>query len=184
MDCSEFLASFSEYYDAAPGSPERREGERHVASCDSCKRYVHVVDRGVSLLRSMPAPEPAPNFFRRLEHRLLHVMDGDDESRHGSSSALPMATVLGMAILLTVIAWSPALRDATPEVRLDPIVVSDPPAERGFYSGPPTFLLEGEATPLRFGEELFDDPTSLFYQYSPLGAKYRNGRYLRRAGLR
>jgi len=182
MNCSEFLASFSEYYDAAPGSPERRAGELHVESCEPCARYVHVVDRGVSLLRTMPSPRPAANFFRRLEHRILHVLD--DDSRHGSSSALPMATVVGMAVLLTVVAWSPALRNATPEVELDPIVVSNPPEDARRYSGRPPFLLGGEATPLAVGQDLFDDPTSLFFQYSPLGAKYRNGRYLRRAGLR
>jgi len=183
MNCSEFLASFSEYYDGSPESPERLEGERHIESCESCARYARVVDRGVSLLRAMPAPEPGPRFLRRLEHRILHVID-EERSRHGSSSALPMATVLGMVILLSVVAWSPAFLDTTPEVELTPIVVSEPPpAARRFTTTPPAFLLDGDPRPLRVGEELFDDPTALFYLYSPLRARYENGRYLRRAGL-
>ena len=185
MTCSEFLSSFSEFYDAAPGSPERGVAEEHLGACDSCRRYLTVVERGVSLLRTVPAPDIPTNFGPRLEHRLMHVMEEENGFRNASGSALPVATVLGMAVLLTAIAWSPSFLDSTPEVEIAPIIVSEPPQDAPpFGTAPPPFLLgDVRPSPLRMREGLFDDPTSLFYQYSRLGSKYRNGRLLRRTGL-
>jgi hypothetical protein len=185
MSCSEFLSSFTTFYDAAPGSPDRGAAEEHLAICESCRRYVEVVDRGVLMLRAMPAPAIPANFGSRLEHRLMHVMDDENRLRSGNGSAIPVITVLGMAILLTAIAWTPRLLKSTPEVEIAPIIVSEPPEDAApFGTARPPFLL-GDVTPspLRMGEGLFDDPTSLFYQYSPLGEKYRNSGLLRRTGL-
>jgi hypothetical protein len=185
MSCSEFLTSFTTFYDAAPGSPERADAEAHLAGCGSCRRYVQVVDRGVSMLRQVPAPSVPANFGSRLEHRLMHVMDEQNEFRSGTGSAIPVVTVLGMAILLTAIAWTPRLFTSTPEVELPPIVVSEPPENAApFGTARPPFLLgDVNPSPLRMGEGLFDDPTSLFYKYSPFGEKYRKSGLLRRTGL-
>ena len=143
------------------------------------------MDRGVSMLRAMPLPAVPKNFGSRLEHRLLHVMDEENGLRNGSGSAMPVVTVLGMAILLTAIAWTPKLLKSTPEVELAPIVVSQPPEDAApFGTARPPFLLDNiTPSPLRMGEGLFDDPTQLIYQYSPLGEKYRNSGLLRRTGL-
>jgi hypothetical protein len=185
MNCSEFLSSFTTFYDAAPGSPERAAAEEHLGCCESCQRYVDVVDRGVSMLKAMPAPALPTNFGSRLEHRLMHVMDEENRFRSGTESAIPVVTILGMAILLTAVAWTPKLLRSTPEVVIAPIVVSEPPEDSApFGTARPPFLLgDVNPSPLRMGEGLFDDPTSLFYQYSPLAAKYRNSGLLRRTGL-
>lgn len=185
MSCSEFLSSFSTFYDASPGSPERGVAEAHVSGCDSCRRYLEVVERGVSMLRAMPTLAVPANFGPRLEHRLMHVMEEENGLRAETGSAVPVVSVLGMAILLTAIAWTPKLLDSTPEVEIAPIVVSQPPEDAApFGTARPPFLLgDVNPSPLRLGEGLFDDPTSLFYQYSPLGEKYRKSGLLRRTGL-
>ena len=81
----------------------------------------------MALLHAMPRAELAESFRPRLEHRLFHLVDGGAGGRPGRGSATPVVTVLGMAILLTAVAWSPTMGSSVPEVELPAIVVSGPP---------------------------------------------------------
>ena len=181
MDCSEFLARFSEYYDAAPGTLARRTAEAHVAECESCSRYEQVVTRGVKLLRSMPRIDLAESFRPRLEHRLFHIDEDGLAARATSGWAVPAAAAVGMAILLAVIAWYPSWARATPEVSLPAIIVSDPPPAE------PLIPTEGVGPPVgpppNLGGGLWSDPNTLLYRYSPMSERYRNNSALRRTGL-
>lgn len=187
MDCSEFLSRFSEFYDAPSGAPERQDGEAHMAECVSCARYQEVVSRSVELLHSMPRAELGENFRMRLQHRLFHLDDYGSVVRAGRGSATPAVTLLGMAILLTAVAWSPMIGDGVPEVDLPPIVVS----------GPPTLdpLLEFDAGGLvpvssrvpstsgLFPGGLWSDAKNLLFEYSPMSRRDDGERVLRRTGL-
>lgn len=137
------------------------------------------------MLQAMPRPDVSANFGSRLEHRLMHVMDEELAVRGAQGSAIPVVTVLGMAILFTLVAWTPRFFDSTPEVEIPPVIVSAPPEGSVPFgtSLPPFMLGDVNPSPLRLGDGLFDDPTSLFYQYSPLGEKYRRSGLLRRTGL-
>ena len=184
MDCSEFLSRFSEFYDAPDGASVRQEAEAHVAACGKCARYQEVVSRGVALLHTMPRAELAESFRPRLQHRLFHLDDGLSVAGAGRGSALPVVTALGMAILLTVVAWSPTIGNGIPEVYLPEIVVSGPP----MYDP----LLEPDGlgfTPVSSGlltGGLWSDAENLLFEYSPMGERgqrYRGERVLRRTGL-
>ena len=131
MQCSDFLAGFSDFYDAPDGSPERAAAVAHMAECDACARYNDVVERGVELLRSIPNTEFGESFRPRLEHRLFHIADEEALDRGGSASGTTVATAVGMAMLLAAVAWAPSLRTSVPEVQLPPIVVSEPPSREG-----------------------------------------------------
>ncbi len=192
MDCSEFLSRFSEFYDAPRGAPVRQEAEAHTAACGKCARYQEVVSRSVALLHAMPRAELAESFRPRLEHRLFHLDDGGAGGRPGRGSATPVVTVLGMAILLTAVAWSPTMGSSVPEVELPAIVVSGPP-----MLDPP---LDPDAAGLMpvssgvpassglFQGGLWSDAKSLLYEYSPMSERYRGQRdsgerVLRRTGF-
>lgn len=184
MTCSEFLTRFSDFYDEPAGSDIRRRAARHMESCSACRRYFEVVERGVRMLRSMPAAQISPSFGSRLEHRIHHVLDEEANRRDGIASAMPVVTLVGMAVLLTVVAWAPKLRDTTPEVELPPIVISNPPSDAmPVRVGPSRFLTGQPGSLLRVGDGLWDDPNSLLYEYSPLSGKYRTNRVLTRTGL-
>ena len=157
-----------------------------MAVCGKCARYLEVVSRSVALLHVMPRAELAESFRPRLQHRLFHLDDGGPVARPGRGSATPAVTVLGMAILLTAIAWLPTIGSSVPEVHLPAIVVSGPPMR-----GP---LLEPDAlgvTPVSsrlFSGGLWSDAKTLLYEYSPMSERYRGQqdrgeRVLRRAGL-
>ena len=157
-----------------------------MAECTKCSRYREVVSRSVALLHAMPRAELAESFRMRLQHRLFHLDDGGSVARPGRGSAIPVVTVLGMAILLTAVAWSPSIGNGVPEVDLPAIIVSGPPLHDP--------LLEHDAigpTPVSsdlFSGGLWSDPNNLLYEYSPMSERYRdqqeNGeRVLRRTGL-
>ncbi len=185
MDCSEFLSRFSEFYDAPDGAPVRQEAEAHMARCAKCARYQEVVTRSVALLQVMPRAELAESFRPRLEHRLFHLDDGGSVARPGKGSATPAVTVLGMAILLTAIAWSPQIGNGVPEVDLPAIVVSGPPT--------PQLLFEPDVpgvTPVSSGliSGGLWDAENLLFEYSPMSERYRvqrddGERLFRRTGL-
>jgi len=186
MDCSEFLRRFSEFYDAPQAALVREEAEAHIAECGKCARYQDVVSRSVALLHSMPKAELAESFRPRLQHRLFHLADGGSVARPGEGSATPALTVLGMAILLTAVAWSPTLGSGVPEVDLPAIIVSVPPMLD------PLFELDAFGpTPVSSGllsGGLWSDAENLLFEYSAMSERYRGRgdrgeRLLRKTGL-
>ena len=163
-----------------------------MASCGKCARYQEAVSRSVALLHAMPRAELAESFRPRLQHRLFHLDDARTVAQTGRGSATPAVTVLGMAILLTAVAWSPTMGNSVPEVALPAIVVSGPPM--------PAPLLDSDAlgpTPVSSGLPassglfpggLWSDARNLLYEYSPMSERYRGDRdrgerVLRRTGL-
>ena len=163
-----------------------------MAACVSCARYQEVVSRSVALLHAMPKAELAESFRMRLQHRLFHLDHDDSLARAGRESATPAVTVLGMAILLTAVAWSPMIGDGVPEVDLPPIVVSGPPMPDPFFEFDAGGLMpvssDSRSTPGLFPGGLWSDAKNLFFEYSPMSR--RNGsqpdggeRVLRKTGL-
>lgn len=192
MSCSEFLSQFSEFYDAPTGAPIRQEAEAHMASCEKCARYQEVVSRSVALLHVMPRAELAESFRPRLQHRLFHLDDAGSVAQTGRGSATPAVTVLGMAILLTAVAWSPTIGSGIPEVALPAIVVSGPPMPASPLDpdalGPTPVSTDVPAPSGLFPGGLWSDAKSLLYEYSPMSERYRGDRdrgeqMLRRTGL-
>lgn len=182
MDCAEFLGGFSEVVDGAASDEQARAAELHVSQCASCRRYREVFATGAELLRTLPRPKLREDFHPRLRHRLFHVAD-ERADRADAGSATPALTVLGMAILITVVAWSPTFGRA-PVVQLEPIVVSRPPSTR---VARPASALSGFRDPVRSWADvstgLWDDPRALLYEYSRLSQRYRRESALSRTGL-
>ena len=185
MQCSDFLAGFSDFFDAADGSPERAAAVAHMAECESCARYNEVVERGIELLRSIPGKELGDSFRARLEHRLYHLADEEALGRGGSASGTTVATAVGMAVLMAAVAWAPSITKSVPEVELQPIVVSAPPARAGTSSvSAPMFFQTNPFAPRRdMSEEMWSASLTLLWEYSPLTRKYQDNGLLRRTGL-
>jgi anti-sigma factor RsiW len=172
MDCTTFVARFTDYLDGILPRQDSRAMEDHLAGCGACLRYKTVVEQGRSVLLSLPVPELGEDFSSRLEHRLFRaaeVVPSDD-----LASRAPALAVLGIAVLLSVVAWAPILLGGSPVVRMDPIVVDHAPATprsigtalavRPVSSDPTEGLGEADS---RFWENL------LLYEYSPLSRRYQ-----------
>jgi len=181
MDCTAFVARFTDYLDGDLSPAESRAVEEHLEGCVSCQRYKNVVEHGRSLLMALPAPELREDFSTRLEHRLLHVAD-ERALPDELASRAPAMAVLGVAVLLTAVAWSPILMGGAPVVQLAPIVVDHAPA--------PTlpFPVRKAAVPSTADERLPDLDRQIWedmrlYEYSPLSRRYQESARTRQVGL-
>ena len=151
-----------------------------MAACGKCARYQEVVSRSVALLHAMPRAELAESFRPRLQHRLFHLDDGAAVAGPDRGSATPVATVLGMAILLTAVAWSPTIGSDIPEVELPAIVVSGPPMSDPLLNLDASGLMPVSsgvpASSGLFPGGLWSDAKNLLYEYSPMSERYRGQR--------
>lgn len=159
MDCDEFLEGYSDFRDRRLAPPEGRRFREHFERCDSCRRYDHVLRRGVRVLRSLPSPRSSCEFLPRLKHRIYHVDDGIPVSgSSGASSALAALATVGLLAL----AWLPFALQPPAEVELDPVAVPTGGASRPspapgslFGSGP--FLTPMLRESARSGPETGED---------------------------
>ena len=182
VECSEFLSRFSDFYDGSPDLPFRQRLEAHLEHCEKCARYERAVASGAALLRTLPHVELSESFRPTLEHRLFHVEDENALVRAAGSSAVPVLTAVGIAIVLAIIAWSPTLGRSTAQVALAPIVVSNPPSPQpAFPVGNGGFAPREPALGLK--KELWSDPNALLYEYSPMRERYRTENSLRQTGF-
>ena len=181
MNCSDYVVALTDYLDGSVVEEDVRGLEAHLESCPACSRYRAVVEKGAELLRALPEPELSEDFGPRLQHRLYHV--DDEAALNGAASATPAMTVVGMAFLLTAIAWSPTLWQRAPEIVLEPIVVNQPPLRLPVR--PVSAMPRG--VPPRPGADfergLWDDAHNLLYEYSPLSQRYRQRGSVRRAQI-
>jgi predicted anti-sigma-YlaC factor YlaD len=182
MICSEFLDRFSDYFDGVGDAEFMTNAEAHLARCVSCRRYTDVVGRAGELVRAAPAVRPTHDFYPRLRHRIFHVDDANALARSSAGSATSAATILGMAVLLTLVAWSPMMRQK-PEVELAPIVVSRPSSQRAVGLRPPPIDLSTPVQSLPYADpfdrgHLWEHPHALLLRHSPLFERYgRNGAF-------
>lgn len=182
MTCSEFIDGFSEYYDGVAPAEVAAEAEAHAASCETCRRYHDVFDRGRTLLRSFPEIEVTDDFHPRLRHRLFHVDDEDALAPGTAGSATTAGTALGMALLLVMAAWAPVMW-TEPEVDLAPIVVSRPEARPVRLQVVPVSVLpRGGPSALEAATaDIWQHSNSLLFQHSRLNG--RRSAALARTGL-
>lgn len=180
MDCSELIARYTDYIDGVATPDDVRAMEAHLAGCASCRRYKAVLENGSALLQSLPRVELQEDFGQRLQHRLYHVQDERTLSDRVASGA-PALTVLGIAALLTAVAWAPLLRESDPMVHLAPIVVDRAPTRL------PVTNTGGVRAPSRSPAEpeldgdLWDD--TRLYEYSPLRSRSPGAPQPRQVGL-
>ena len=179
MNCTEVVARFSEYLDGTVSESDVSAIETHLGECGNCVRYRNVLVNGADLLRDLPELELREDFEPRLKHRLYHV-DDERTLRAHAASGTPAMTVLGIALLLTAIAWSPTIFAGAPVVQLPPIVVDRAPQRTPFQPAstvPGTFSTKAEPDlndPLWAGQ--------LLYDYTPLSQRYDQRARVRRVG--
>jgi hypothetical protein len=143
------------------------------------------------MLRALPQL-PVPSDFRnRLQHRIYHIEDEVALARPVSSGTTG-ATALGMAILVSLAAWTPAVTDSTPVAEVAPIVpivVPSSSAPLPLFEPSGSFLLRPAASlhtspsPSASGGRLWVNTHTLMYEYSPLSEKYRRAAEVRRSEL-
>ncbi len=183
MDCLEFLARFSEYYDGQVDAAFHREMASHEAACPQCQKYARTLREGTGLLRSGADLDVPPDFRARLGHRLFHVDDGAALPGDPRGSAASALSLLAVACLLTLAAWAPSLT-GPPTVELPALVVAEPPPPSSTappggstFTGGLSLYPSGE-----FQDGIWGDAHALLFEYSSLSER-RRGPDLGRTGV-
>ena len=183
MNCTDVVECFTDYLDGASAPSEEIAIEEHLRQCPECSRYRYVLVHGAELLRDLPEPELKDDFTPRLEHRLFHVDDDRAIAAHSGSRTQAM-TVVGIALQLTGVAWSPTLFLRVPAVELPVIVVDEPPLHGAGYPSytMPIDVLDSNPSDqvARLEENLWVN--QLIYDYSPLSDRYERRPRVRRVG--
>jgi len=114
---------------------------------------------------------------------LFHLEDENALTRAAGSSAVPVLTAVGIAIVVAIIAWAPTLGRSTPQVALAPIVVTGPPNPKPVFP----VVTGGGVAPLLpvldLAKELWSDPNALLYEYSPMRERYQTESSVQQAGF-
>ena len=175
MDCQQYLARFSEFFDGMAEAGSSEEMEAHRSACDRCRRYSDTVEAGGTLLRALPNLDVPPDFYPRLDHRIFHLEDGASIARESMGTGATTVSVLAVAILVSLSAWAPAVTVANPAVEL-PMVVAEPPSAsftpvRNNPTFPRNLSLFGTT---EFQDGIWGDSHDLLRKYSPILERRRN----------
>ncbi len=179
MNCQQYLALFSDHHDGTLGEELGAEMDAHRSGCSRCAEYARTLEAGVGLLRSLPLPELSSDFRPRLDHRIYHVEDGPSIAREALGTGATTASVLAMAVLLALVAWSPGVKRPEPPVHLPAVVVQSPPAPTFTPRAPgPTFSRGLSLLPSTdFQDGFWGDAHQLLFEFSTLSEKRRSSAF-------
>ena len=127
-DCRAFLDRYSDYRDGRLGEEDRSRFMGHMAECGPCRRYDHVIRKGVDVLRGTPQGGRRRRLSIGDVRRLATEFERESLAPGAPGSGVTLAAVATVALLLAAVAWSPILSRHTPEVSLPPVVAGVPPA--------------------------------------------------------
>ena len=184
MDCQQYLSQFSEFFDGGAEAGVSEEMEAHRSACERCRRYADTLEAGGDLLRALPTLDVSPDFRPRLDHRIFHLEDGAFIARESMGTGATTVSVLGVAVLVALSAWAPAVNFVGRAVELPAVVVAEPPAASFTLTrNNPTFprnISLFETT--EFQDGIWGDSHGLLREYSPILERRRN-QALIRAGV-
>lgn len=178
VDCSEFLARFSEYWDGMARSSKRAEMDRHRTECPACRSYAKAFGDGVELVRSLPALDVPEDFRPRLKHRIYHLEDGAAIAMGTLGSGATTFAVFAMAALLAIVAWTPTVRGSAPAREQPSLLSESTSTDPTFTEAAPASTFFGRFSPvpsIRFEDGFWGDTHQLLFEYSSISERRRLG---------
>ena len=168
MLCSEFLERHSDFRDGLITAPrELRRLARHIAHCESCRRYDATVSQAVKVLHSASPISLSADFRERLDARLERERreSAVPPARAGISAAL--LVVAGVALFVFELGRRPSVDTAQ---LLPPAAFPKPVAHAGLpfvsFQDPRASVMNGNPYP--YGTALVE-PATITLQPAPSG---------------
>lgn len=183
MDCQQYLARFSEFFDGTTSPGLSKEMEAHRGECDRCRHYSETLETGGNLLRALPPLDVPQDFRLRLDHRILHLEDGSSIARESVGTGATTVAVMAVAALVALSAWAPTIGGPDSTVVLPPVVVETPPPSFTPARTNPNFPRNLSLfSTTEFQDGIWGDSHDLLREYSPI-LERRRGQVLVRVGI-
>ena len=175
MDCKQYLARFSEFFDGRTSSGLSKEMEAHRAACERCRQYSETLQAGGELLRTLPTLDVPQDFRLRLDHRILHLEDGASMARESMGTGATTISVVAVAVLVALSAWAPAVGVTDSTAVLPTVVVESPPPSFAPARADPTFPRNRSLfTTTEFQDGIWGNSHDLLREYSPILERRRD----------
>lgn len=130
MNCREFQAQHCAFVDDTLSLAAMAEMGAHLDECAACASHDTRVRRSLLVVRNAPRLECSSDFAQRLQARLHEIGPIDRSGTRVGYFPMPRLTTLsaGLAAAAAIAVLATAIRydDATPEVRMAPVVASLP----------------------------------------------------------
>ena len=126
-DCRAFLDRYSDYRDGRLGDEGRSFFVGHIAGCGPCRRYNHVIRKGVDALWNTSPGSPRRHLSVGEVRRLAATFERKSLALGTAGSGVTLAAAALVALLMAAVAWSPFFSGHTPEVQMPPVVAGAPP---------------------------------------------------------
>lgn len=126
--CRAFLDRYSDYRDGRLDDEGRSFFIGHMAGCVPCRRYDHVIRKGIGALRKVPPASTRRRLSVAEVRRLATVFERESLALGTAGSGVTLTAAVLVAVLMAAVAWSPYFSGDMPEVRIPPVVAGAPPA--------------------------------------------------------
>ncbi len=138
-----------------------------MAGCEACRRYDHVIRKGIDTLRKAPPASSRRRLNVAEVRRLATVFERESLALGTAGSGVTLTAAVLVAVLMAAVAWSPYFSGNTPEVRIAPVVAGAPapPVASSFSSS------ETVAPPEFQQDELGEIIRSMLVEFAPVRAR-------------
>lgn len=165
--CRAFLDRYSDYRDGRLDDEARSFFIGHIAGCEPCRRYDHVIRKGIdALLKAPPALTRRRLTVAEVRCRAT-AFERESLALGTAGSGVTLTAAVLVALVMAAVAWSPYFSGHTPEVRIAPVVAGapPPPVASSFSSSETTVPPEFEQ------DELGEIIRSMLVEFGPTHAR-------------
>jgi len=173
MLCKEFLERQTEYRDGMiTATPELRRFVRHLADCETCRRYDLTVRQAVEILHSTSLITPSADFRQRLDARIAVERRRKPRPPARSGVSAAMLVLAALVLLVFEIAQRPRIMRAP---ALPPVSFPKPVVRAGLpfvsFADPRASIVSGNPYP--YGTAQVQPPAIIF---QPIAVPAPHGR--------
>ncbi|HHW56943.1 MAG TPA: DUF4349 domain-containing protein [Clostridia bacterium] len=102
MDCKKALKLMPMYIDGELGGLQKQELERHLESCDSCRKEYYLEKKLIETLKNISVEELPENFNETLHDRLILQQRMADKKKNAVKKFLMVGVIAASIVFMTV----------------------------------------------------------------------------------
>lgn len=102
MDCKKALQLIHRYIDGELDTAQKEELEKHIESCESCRKEYQLEKNIIESLKNMPPLELPEDFNKKIHEKLVYQKNILEKKKERLKKTLTVAVIAASFILMTV----------------------------------------------------------------------------------